>query len=521
VDGHPLNVAQGGGVDLGALDVQGLERIEVSRGAVGALYGPYAMGGAINLVRRRDRASQASLRVQAGTEERAFLRAGYAWTGGRWSGDLFFRGETASPDLGTLRGSGQEAGGGARLAYHPTWASEVELLVEHRRDRRAVPGTRAFPSPEAERTDIANELSLSARGVSVAGLGGQWEAGARAVTFTRGYTDPAYGLGPVNDRHTNRSLQTTLEWERREAWGAVTARGEGTLDELESTMDGAQRRPRGALALQAERGVGRWSAAAVARLDAVQGFGTTPSVRASLTRVLVGGPQAPALTARVGAGTSFRPPTFDDLFWPARASAAGNPDLHPERSLDVDLGVGLAAGGARLDVSAFQARVSDLIQWSPGPDGVWRPHNLLQATLQGVEAEGTVPLPGLPFTLQGSGSWLDARDRTGDRLTGGKQLVGRSRFLGFGELQWVGGPWTAAVGARAVSAIPVTAVNTKWLDGYAVAHARLAWTVAPPLRLDVEARNLLDTSYEDVRGYATPGRELLLGLTYVEGGIEP
>jgi outer membrane cobalamin receptor len=274
--------------------------------------------------------------------------------------------------------------------------------------------------------------------------------------------------------------------------------------------------------LQGEYGTGAWGATATVRADAVEGFATTPTVRVSLTRVLVGAPgEDQRLTARVGGGTSFRTPTFDDLFWPARASAAGNPNLQPEQSVDFDLGLGLATRAVQLDLSAFHARVTDLIQWSPGPDGVWRPHNLLAATLQGVELEGTVGLfpLGLPFTFQGSASWLDARDRTGNRLTGGKQLVGRSRFLGFGELMWEGGRWTAAAGVRTVSAMPVTAANTKWLDGYAVSHVRLAWTTVPALRLDLEARNLFDTSYEDVRGYATPGRELLLGFTFVQGGI--
>jgi outer membrane cobalamin receptor len=34
------------------------------------------------------------------------------------------------------------------------------------------------------------------------------------------------------------------------------------------------------------------------------------------------------------------------------------------------------------------------------------------------------------------------------------------------------------------------------------------------LRLDLEANNLADTGYEDVRGYAAPGREILLGFRY-------
>jgi outer membrane cobalamin receptor len=76
------------------------------------------------------------------------------------------------------------------------------------------------------------------------------------------------------------------------------------------------------------------------------------------------------------------------------------------------------------------------------------------------------------------------------------------------------GRWTFAVGARGTARVPLTAANTKWSDGYAVWHTRLRWQVGPSLRLDLEGRNVFDTRYEDLRGYATTGREFLLGLRY-------
>jgi outer membrane cobalamin receptor len=45
-------------------------------------------------------------------------------------------------------------------------------------------------------------------------------------------------------------------------------------------------------------------------------------------------------------------------------------------------------------------------------------------------------------------------------------------------------------------------------------HARAGWRASPAVRLDFEVRNLFDTAYEDMRGYAAPGRELLLGMRF-------
>ena len=125
---------------------------------------------------------------------------------------------------------------------------------------------------------------------------------------------------------------------------------------------------------------------------------------------------------------------------------------------------------------------------------------------------------GPGWRVDGAYTFLDARDRTGDRVTDGKQLIGRAAHTVFGEAAVPFGAWTAAAGVRAVSAVPVTAGNTKWLDGYALWHARLRWQATAALRLDLEGRNLLDNAYEDLRGYATAGREILFGVRFTPGG---
>lgn len=53
VDGLPLTRAAAGAIDLSALSVAGLERVEVWRGVPPIEFGPEAVGGAINLVTRR------------------------------------------------------------------------------------------------------------------------------------------------------------------------------------------------------------------------------------------------------------------------------------------------------------------------------------------------------------------------------------------------------------------------------------------------------------------------------------
>ncbi len=519
LDGRPLNSAQGGAVDLYALDPDGLERIEVSRGSVGAQYGFYALGGAVNLVRRQDRETNASLRIMAGTQERGLLWARGGVASGRWSGETALRLETASPILGELQGSVRTGGLRARVSHHPTWAGALELSVEARRDKRDVPGSRFFPSPEAMREDTFAEAVATLRGATLSDLPGLWTLDLSGQSFRRHYGDPGSPLGAIDDTHRNERGRAALEWAQVLDNASLDIRSEAAIDRLESTTDGTRTRPRGSLGAELGLTRGAWGITLAGRGDAIEGLSPEPSARVTLTRSWELD-DTTSLRARGGLGTGFRPPTFDDLFWPARASAAGNPDLRPERAYDADLGLEGTWKGSRAQVGLFASRVDDLIQWVPGADGVWRPHNVAQATFRGVESDASVGFNtgSLDWRLDGSLTWVEAEDATGDPVTGGRQLVGRAATTAFAELSLTHGPWSAAAGARTTSAVPVTAANTKWQPGYTLWHARLRFAVTPRVRLEVEGENLGAVAYEDLRGYATTGRVIRLGVRWTPAG---
>ena len=114
------------------------------------------------------------------------------------------------------------------------------------------------------------------------------------------------------------------------------------------------------------------------------------------------------------------------------------------------------------------------------------------------------------FSLDASLSRLNATDVTGDRVTGGKELVGRSRWTGSALLSWSPGALAFSAGCHGNDRTPVTPSNTKWLSGYLLWDASVGWDLRSNARLVFEGRNLLDTPHEDIRGYASPGREFLL-----------
>lgn len=529
LDGRRLNAAQGGGVDLSDVPLESIERIEVVRGGASALHGPDALGGVINLITRAAPAGgRADFKGEFGSFGTRLMSGALAHGGDaadwRFSGRLLLSdGDYAYRDpLGqaTRRANGQldsRAFDGG-LTLRPAWAGRLEARASHYHAEKGVPGPTQFPSPTATQWDDVNAVDLELRGPHAAGLEGLLAHGGTRLQLTaqrqrRRYADPGGALGAIDDSHRNTSVAGTLRQDRPLGHaGLLSLGGDLRHEHLLSTTDGERSRRTASLwarhSFSGGPGAeGGWLIMPAARYDAVQGFAGRVSPK------LLGrwAPSAP-LELRASVGGSFRPPSFDDLFQPARASAAGNPDLRPERSRDFDLGMTLRRGAASLGVTGFYNRVTDLIQWQPGASGVWRPHNVAGARLLGLELEagGELPLPGGARRLHLTANYtlVDARDAGDDRNYHDKQLTYRPRHRLNAQARL---PLTPALDLetqwRYTGKVWVTPANTRALPGYWVGDLLLRWQLSREAGLDLSALNLTDAVFQDFRDYPVPGRQ--------------
>jgi outer membrane receptor protein involved in Fe transport len=169
----------------------------------------------------------------------------------------------------------------------------------------------------------------------------------------------------------------------------------------------------------------------------------------------------------------------------------------------------------------FASWIQDLIQWAPGADGVWRPHNVGEARTIGLESDASIEfsLLSVPLIADASYTYLQAQDATGDPVTGGRRLVGRPAHSGFAEVGWRDGSWSLSTGFRGTSRVPLTAANTKWQEGSLLVHARIGRQLRPGLRLELEGRNLFDVPVEDIRGYPSPGRQVVVAVRFDTGAL--
>ncbi len=527
VDGRRRASAQGGGADLAEVSLDTVESVEVLRGGSSALWGADALGGAIHVRTRRPTSGSAKLRLAGGAHGRRQLSGdGAIALGERWTvqaharsdrsdGTSPFRddgtdGTRSNADLarvaGSLRADGVVRGVG-RLRLD---ASGLE-------GERGVPGSVEFPTPTARLKDRFGEVGTrwSREGVHVwqPTMDVSWQQRRRT------YDEPDAPFGAVRDRHRNDRWRGEFSLDRVGTRISTRFATGMTRDRLDSSTDGRRARDtfdaRLRSTLDVRRGPRSLQITAAVRVDDASGFSPFVSPRIGALLDLV--PRR--LTLRASAGRSWRAPSFDELFWPARATAAGNPDLSPEHGLDVDTGFALSKLplGGRLSVDGFARRVEDLIQWVPGASGVWRPHNVGAATLHGVETSAGLALPlggERRLAVEGGVTWLESLDRSGEANVDGRALVYRPRWTSTLAAR-VQDPRAGELEAmvRSVDDVFVTRANTKTLPGYVVLDLRYRRDLGPPATVDVALTNVTDENARDFRDFPLPGRTWTVGLT--------
>ena len=209
-------------------------------------------------------------------------------------------------------------------------------------------------------------------------------------------------------------------------------------------------------------------------------------------------------------GQGFRSPTMNELYDPGYGGYfAGNPDLHPERSISSELGVELTpSANQRLKANLYSTRVNDLISFTgaaePGREHRPRPHRRRRARVTwciwtpGRHAPVTPGrTPAMPTTTP---RCCAAR---GTSCPPSSSVASANASAP--------APKCSTPAARA----DVGAVE---LGAYAIVNLRARYTLNPDWSLGARIENLGDRDYALVHGYNTPGRSGYLEVTWQPQG---
>lgn len=214
----------------------------------------------------------------------------------------------------------------------------------------------------------------------------------------------------------------------------------------------------------------------------------------------------PQWRASASAGTAFKAPSFNDLYYPLSFGFSGNPDLKPERARSAELALRHDGGALQGGVVLFASRVTDLIAVDPSFTTVV---NVNRARIRGVTLDAAWRAD--VWTARGELTRQDAED-----ADTGLRLVRRARQYGSASLGVVLGPWRGGVewvvsGERfgAASNSPASRMG-----GYGLVNLNASWAVTPEWTLAARLNNLANKRYELVQGYNTPGSNLFVSLAY-------
>ena len=500
IDGVRIDSQSTGGASWQGIPLAMIDRVEVLRGAAGAVYGSDAIGGVVQIFTKRGEGpAKPFVGIGVGNHGTYTAEAGVSGGTGGWDYSLglnrtYSEGfnarttATANPDKDDYRSNAVNA----RLGY--------QINQQHR----------------VEATLLANEVNsgydaspkLDDRSlVNMYALGLNWQAKWSDVYSTKlQYTQSRdeYETRPSIYLTDTRLHNYLFQNEWRLGVHTLTA----ALERREDTLinGGLDRdRNQNALAL----GYGMHSGAHTVQLnvrhDRDSEFGGKTTGSASY-----GYEFAPNWRASATVGTGFRAPTLYQRF-----SKYGDATLRPEESKSAELALRWAKGSDSFSATVYRNNVTDLINYvSAGTCPAMAEEyggcyaNVGKARLEGITFAGATRVAKV--NLRASVDFQNPRDLGADKV-----LARRAkRHASLGADTMVGG-WNLGAEVQTSAKRFDNAANTKVLGGYTLLNLTASTPIAKDFSLVGRIGNLTDKKYETAGTYATEGRTFYVGLKWM------
>jgi vitamin B12 transporter len=546
-DGMPLNDASdsSGAFNFGVDTLADVERIEVIRGPMAALYGSGAIGGVINLISRQGHEQGFHLTSELGGGYPRQVEGNVNVSGieGPFDYSATFQGQAqrgydATPQRMSIYTGVPDpfsaAVGTLNLGYTPVDGTRLSLFL---RARRAVFGFDALGNPTFDNSNsTGNDVSLLGRiGVSSQLFNGTYETSAflGRLQEDRHYTEALNPLDPNQQANDSRyhGYRTDIQWNNTVHLSDLIDAPPLSATDLtfgfEHTADSVNVKVNqsffGSLFAQSAK-------ASMTDEGLYAGLQTMLLQRLTLTGQIrqdwVAG-NVP-FTWRLGAvldvpevathfkaayGTAFRAPALFDRFGVDSFGFVGNPNLLPESAQGWEVGFTSTVGPVTFGATYFNQQIQNLIvaQLVPVDTVV----NVGSAHIQGVETEFALRLANW-LTVQASYTFVDAQN-----ADDGSRLLRR--------------PQNAAALNATITPLPGLTIAPELLltgafrdflvdnGGNAtaaiissqhglIANLTVTYDLAPHVQLFTNAQNLFYSKFEPVNGYQTPGTSVIAGV---------
>ena len=515
IDGVPLNKQDASGaVSLEHLMLDNVERVEIVRGNVSAIYGSGAIGGVIQIFTRSgSREPSASVGLELGPRSTRKLSA---QVGAQMGSTAISAGVSRylTDGFSSVNAAQHPTANADADGYHNTSVNlsvQQQLAPKHQVGVRVMrsTGDTAYDNAYGAATDVQTSTTrLSQVSLFSDNTWGDWrsrvtlsEQSDRSLTEDNGF------FGSTDSFRTH---VTTLGWVNTLAlsgdWLATAGLDRQWQKAVTTTTS----------AFGSPYNVSRDATALFAGLEGRLGVG---SVQVNALHDKVGDlsettgylgyslPVTEQMKLIASTSTAFNAPPLGYLYAPS----FGNPNLRPERARSHELGAQYERGSHWLRVTYFNTRVKDQLDYD---QTAFAFANLGRTSNQGTELSykgrwGETQLRG-SLTLQ------DPRnDITGQPLTRrAKTLwsVGASHTVA-GVLVDADLRHSGARSDRYSDPATWAAVNTT-LASYSVLDLALSYKLRSDLELRARLDNVTDEKYQTVYSYNQQPRSLYVGLTW-------
>jgi vitamin B12 transporter len=512
LDGQRIGSATAGGASFNAIPVSSIERIEIIRGAASSLYGADAIGGVINVITKKGATNvpfAVNGAIGAGSYNTRKLEAGVSGNDGILSYG-FQASHATSSGFSSRRAIGSSynpdddgytldtINGNVGLNWKPGQKLEATFFhsyLDGQYDSRPRADDRTVSRVEGVALTSTNRIT------------DMWTSRLRFGETTDKSRDMSATISTFNTRQQQISWQNDLAFAAGQNLSIAAEHLDEHVSSSSYTAAAPDSRRTNSLTGVYRGDFGPHHAQLSLRHDDSSQYGGKTSGNVSY-----GYDISRAWQVTGAAGTGFRAPSFNELYFPGYGQAG----VLPERSRNLEAGLRYRDGGTDAGATVYRNKVRNLISsLTPCPVPGYAfgcAYNVDRAVLEGVTLTAGQQFGTTRFGSTNVRASVDLQDphdaKTGNQLARRAEQILRldaEHRMG----QFLMGAELFASGRRYDNL-----ANTTRLGGYTLLNLRVAYDVTREIQAQVRWNNVADKDYELARGYGTPGSNVFFNLVY-------